>query len=51
MWLRSSDIMAREQPAKSPGARRRTRGESPESSRLAARFVKLARPGFVADAA
>jgi hypothetical protein len=26
-------------------------GASPESSRLAARLVKLARPGFVADAA
>ncbi len=33
MWLRSSDIMTPQRPAKSPGARRRTHGVSPESSR------------------
>jgi hypothetical protein len=33
MRLGSSGIMTAEHAAKSPGARRRTRGESPESSR------------------
>jgi hypothetical protein len=44
-------VASEESPRSLRGARRRTHGASPESSRLAARFVKLARLGFVADAA
>ena len=49
MRLRSSGIIAEKTSAKSPGARRRTHGGNPESSRLAARglnsraFVLLTR--------
>jgi predicted small integral membrane protein len=51
MWLRSSDIIAPEMAREVSGRTERTPGESLESSRLAARFVKLACLGLVADAA
>ncbi len=53
MWLRSSDIIELPNIARevSGCAQAHAAGASPESSRLAARLVKLARPGFVADAA
>ena len=52
MWLRSSGIIAPETAREVSGcAQAHAAGASPESSRLAARLVKLARLGFVADAA
>ena len=52
MWLLSSDILTPETAREVSGcAQAHAAGARSESSRLAARFVKLARLGFVADAA
>jgi hypothetical protein len=50
MWLRGSDIITAETAREVSGRAQGWYRASPESSRLAARFVKLARLGFVADA-
>jgi hypothetical protein len=52
MRRRSCGIFAWEKDREVSGcAQAHAAGASQESSRLAARFAKLARPGFVADAA